>query len=686
VLPSGIFIAMHFIIAILHSAHTRIMVRHLLFVPFLLFFSLALSAQSEKREDLHIIPKEYSTIHHQGEQALLLKKYGEALRLFKKVLKKYPNFPPALRSVGVCHEMMGDFESAALFYEMAIESNPNFSRAMYYEIGNIHYKCGKYDLALQCFEKFDSLLQHDPIQFTYNGEAERSVEQRYFEKLEASRRACHIALDSTQFWNISGVKNLGSGINTKADEYFPFLTNDGRTIFYTSRKDALADENLLVSTMENDGWNSGSKVKGFNTQHNEGMAAIVRDGRQFFFTACERESVLGTCDIWKAQVKGQEVQGIEPITGLANSGAWESQASIICDGSVLYFASNREGGKGGTDIWKSKRKSDGSWKEPENLGDHINTPGDEEAPFITNDGKTLYFSSTGHIGLGEQDVFMSHLSGENFWSLPVNLGAPVNSSSRELGFFLSADGKTGYFASDRIGGEGGMDIYYFELPAVLHSDPITYVEGLVKDSITQLPVPATVIVQGREPLMTDEEGRFFLCEPAGNLLDVTILHKDYHAYRRTFEIDKWDNATFFTLDIYLDPLFKLPKYADLINPEAALVALKPTKGKELKHNLLFDFDKADLKAEAIQELEIFLKEVFKEQKVKSVEVIGFADQLGDDNYNFLLSEKRAEIVGDYLTAKGIHVNKVFIEGKGETINDQPNWKNRRVEVVVRLSQ
>ncbi|HHM20612.1 MAG TPA: tetratricopeptide repeat protein, partial [Bacteroidetes bacterium] len=570
-------------------------------------------SQSEKKDGRRvIIPREYSDIHHEGERALLMKRYHEAIRLFKRVLKKYPDFPPALRSMGACYEMTGDYEKATRYYEAALESNPYFSRALYFEIANIHYKCGRYDLALQSFERFDSLLHEDPKQFTYNGFEEQKVEEKYYALLDASRRACRIALDSIRFWNITGVENLGSAINTKADEYFPFLTNDGQTLFYTSRKDEQSDENLFVSQYNGNGWDNGSKVPGFNTRQNEGMTTLVRDGQHLFFTACERESVLGTCDIWRARVDGGEVFDARPLPGMLNSDAWESQASISCDGSVLYFASNRPGGHGGTDIWKCTRLPNGDWSQPVNLGSHINTPGDEEAPFITNDAKTLYFSSTGHIGLGEQDIFMSRLSGENFWSLPVNLGMPVNSSYRELGFFLSADGRTGYFASDRAGGQGGMDIYRFDLPDPLQSTPITYVQGTVIDSITGLPVVATVVVKDRQTFLTDDDGRFFLCVQAGHTLDIKILHKDYHPYRRLFGVPEWDNATFFPLNIALDPLFKLPDYNELIGAKPSMVSLKYSIGKQLKHNVLFDFDEAKLKVESIKELERFLREVFEE--------------------------------------------------------------------------
>ena len=159
------------------------MIRILLLIPGILLACSVFSQSEKKKDHLYIIPEEYSTIHHEGEQAMLMKKYGDALRHFKKVLRKFPDFPPALRSMGACHELMGEYEKAVQYYETAIAGSPYFSRAMYFEIGNLHYKCGRYDLALQSFEQFDSLLQQDPQQFTYNGFEEQKIEQKYFSKI-----------------------------------------------------------------------------------------------------------------------------------------------------------------------------------------------------------------------------------------------------------------------------------------------------------------------------------------------------------------------------------------------------------------------------------------------------------------------------------------------------------------------
>ena len=262
-------------------------------------------------------------------------------------------------------------------------------------------------------------------------------------------------MDSINFGKISNLENLGPSINTRGDEYFPFVSNDQQMLFFTQRKKGDEDENLLYSNASSTGkWKSSNPFKFFNTPAQEGRFTMVRDGRKMYFTACNRQGVLGPCDIWEGELLNGEISEIKPISGDLNSMKWESQVSVSCDGSTLFFASNRPGGMGGTDIWYSKKNEVGYWGEPINLGEKVNSPGDEESPFLTNDGKTLYFSSTGHQGMGQLDIFMSWIDEKTGqWSTPINLGQPLNTlHTNELGFFLCADGKTGYFASDQPNG------------------------------------------------------------------------------------------------------------------------------------------------------------------------------------------------------------------------------------------
>ncbi len=654
------------------------------FTFLLLLFISSLFAQKEEVPPLYIIPEAYSLIHHEGEVAMLNGNFDEALRHFKKVLKKYPDFAPARRSIGACYELKGEYKEAAENYRYALDHNSRFSRALYYEVGNIYYKTGDYKMAEDFFKEFELLKGLDHKQFTYNGMEEQKIEAEYYEKLPASLRACHIALDSIQFLNISSVSNLGNSINSKSDEYFPFLTNDGNTIFYTSRKDEHADEDLFTSICQNNEWKNGGKAGNFNTSDNEGMTSLVRDGRRLFFTACGRPAVEGTCDIWEGNLGDGYIFDLRPLAGAANSNKWESQASASCDGSMLFFASNREGGLGGTDIWMSKKNAENRWGEPVNLGPNVNTPGDEEAPFITNDGQVLYFSSTGHLGMGEQDIFMSRTQANGEWGFAINLGPPVNSAFRELGFFLSADGKLGYFASNRSGGFGGMDIYRFEVPQALYSEPITYVEGWVQDSITRVPVNTTVYFKDRPAIKTDDDGRFFLCIKAGESLDIEIRNRDYHPYKHFRQIPQWDNKAFYKMDLLLDPLFKLPAYQGNLATGGDVLTAKGV-GVETRHTILFEFDGAELKVEEEKDLDNFFRNTIKGKEVLNVEIIGFADDVGSDSYNLVLSEKRAKAVGVHLKEKGVRVDKIYIEGRGERDGGKPKWENRKVEVVVLLA-
>ena len=478
---------------------------------------------------------------------------------------------------------------------------------------------------------------------------------------------------------MSEVKNIGRNINTPADEYFPYLTNDRSLIFYTRRKDKFSDEDLFFSEKLNQSWAIGKSVGlEFNTSNNEGMSTILRNGRQLFFTACERPNVKGTCDIWMADLKGHKISNIQSVIGSSNSDHWESQASISCDGDRIYFASNRPGGQGGTDIWTSYLTEDGLWSEPENLGPAINSSGDEEAPFISNDSRTLFFSSTGHPGLGEQDMFLSKMDEKGKWQTPVNLGAPINSSYRELGFYLSSNGTTGYFASNREHPKaaGGMDIYSFELPKGLNADPVTYLELTVIDSISKNPLLCSVFTEEEGKLQTDNNGRIFICSPANTSLNLTILEPGYDVYTKTIQIPEWDNSLMYSVLIPLKPQggYTSSELLSFTSDEEAV--------EEIEHFIYFGFNKKKIDPIEKQQLNDFLNTLPNKEDLLEIEIKGFSDQTGDDIYNMKLSEDRANEVAVYLKNKGYRVDRVFIEGGGELNADIPDREKRRVEIKI----
>lgn len=626
-------------------------------------------------------------VYKEAEGFLLQHEYQKALRSFQKALQLQPSLTAAKRGIGACYELLNNFEQALTYYEEVLSADSLFSRMLYYQTAEAHYKVGNYEKALAFFNTFKEYQNKDVMEFGLQGDREKFQELEYIAKVEGSIKACQVSLDSLQFLNVTEVINLGSGINSKNSEYFPFLSNDQSLLFYNKLKtDKNNNEDLYYSSNTNGKWKNGNPVPGFNTDNSEGMCTMIRDGRRMFFTACKRDGVLGTCDIWEALVNGNEVTSVEALKGYANSDKWESQAAISCDGNTLFFASNREGGLGGTDLWFSKRQDDGKWSPPLNLGPKINTPYDEEAPFITNDGKTLYFSSTGHLGMGEQDIFMSWLDfRSDEWSVPINLGPPVNSAYRELGFFLSADGKTGYFASNRPGGYGEMDIYSFELSRQLHSEPVTFVEGFVRDSVIDTPINTAIRVNGLGVIHTDEEGRFFLCVGADEVLDLEVNKDRFKPYHNQFPIPEWDNRAFYNLKLLLQPTISFLTPYEPNEPEEeeseVLTPRSPKVEKEYHHTIFFEFDQHDLNTAEISGLDDFLGPI-KDSEIKSIEVFGFSDDIGTDFYNLELSEKRAKQTALYLVNQGLEIDQVYMKGFGEIQDDNPRGLNRRVEVKI----
>ena len=237
-----------------------------------------------------------------------------------------------------------------------------------------------------------------------------ALELEYDERLV--NRKINLAYIATQDMTESSAQNLGKNFNTEDDDYIPTISNDGQTIIFTRRDIKNGKEDIYINhrTNENE-WSKSTALKSINTDRNEGMAKFATHSKAFYFVGCHREDAEGVCDIYKAKYENGNVKDISRPQGNLNSDKWDSQPSVSCDGTKMYFSSIRKGGFGGADIYVSYLSPSGIWSEPENLGRQINTPGDEEAPFIAPDGQTLYFTSNGHPGQGEGDIYISRKGG-----------------------------------------------------------------------------------------------------------------------------------------------------------------------------------------------------------------------------------------------------------------------------------
>ena len=288
-------------------------------------------------------------------------------------------------------------------------------------------------------------------------------------------------------------ENLGTAINKSNDEYVNMLSFDGAQLLFTRKISLDIDyqtESLFVSQWDGEQWLEPQKLAfaDFSNDIDPGAAFISADGKKLYLTGCGWGRDAG-CDIYVSEWTDDGWSMPRILKGSINTNSWESQPCVSADGRELYFVSRRNGN---ADIYCAKRNADGTWGEPQNLGAPVNTKGSEMAPFLHPDGKTLYFSSDKHIGMGGFDLFMSRRGEDGQWQQPVNLGFPLNTKGDEINFFVAADGKTAFISSQREGGHGGYDIYTFELPEAIRSDSANYLSNV---DVVELSVGDALVLQ-----------------------------------------------------------------------------------------------------------------------------------------------------------------------------------------------
>jgi outer membrane protein OmpA-like peptidoglycan-associated protein len=394
-----------------------------------------------------------------------------------------------------------------------------------------------------------------------------------------------------------------------------------------------------------------------------------------FFTICKDEGGDGlNCDLWYTI---QNNGGWEPIknAGPAINGkdTWDSQPSLSSDGRTLYYASNRAGGMGGIDIWKSEKDAKGNWKQPENLGPKINTSGNEKSPFFHSDGQTLYFSSSGHLGYGGYDIYLSKLSSDTGWAVPKNIGYPINSEKDDLGFFVSTDGKYGYFASDKLKGNGGWDVYSFELYKEARPERVLFVSGALKDENNNIIADAKVEIKNAR---TKEVTEVVVDSATGKYVAVVAFNDDHIITVK--QPGKAFTSQYFSKS---DTSIGKPMKMDL-KVESVEV------GKPYRiNNIYFKTSSALINAETVTIVEE-LTEYLSENKTIKIAIHGHTDNVGNAVDNLKLSEARAKTVYDLLILNGINLERLSYRGFGASkpvasnLTEKGRALNRRTEFVV----
>ncbi len=462
------------------------------------------------------------------------------------------------------------------------------------------------------------------------------------------------------------VRSVGDALNTSDDDFAPLILGSGRVMYFTSNRDG--DQDIFTAVAGYNGWEGVQKLgEPMNSGGDEGGASITPDGHWMVFTGCDRPGSLGDCDLYIAEYGGGTWRNIRNLGPNVNSPAWDSQPTISSDGLTVIFASERPGGQGGTDLWMTTRSHGGEWRPAVNLGTMINTVGDDLAPALASDNKTLYFSSDQLPGIGGLDIYAS-TSGGSGWSTPKHLGIPVNSENDDYFCGLSLNSQDMYFTSNRPGGAGDLDIL-LAIPNPLPPTPVTTVSGRVHDSQTDAPLGAVLTVRDVKTNSIvssfhsdDMDGSYIVVLQPGKDYVITSESQGYLFYSDRFTIPAESGNDMIRKDV--------PMTRDLV-----------------RLLVFFDFDKASLQSESNVDLDR-AADWLKANPGVSVEVSGHTDNVGARDYNKKLSQSRAEAVVQYLVGKGIASSRLRAAGYGmeqpKDTNDTEEGRalNRRVEFKV----
>jgi len=553
--------------------------------------------------------------------------------------------------------------------QTAVSINDKYFPYVYYNLGAALLISGKYKDAKVAFNNF---IKNEKAKQSSKNKALRFIKQCDF--------AQSLVDNPVDFQP----ESLGDSINTDNDEYWPSLSIDGNTLYYSvllvdsSRHTAYGifahQEDFFVSHKINNKWSKGKPLgKPINTKGNEGALKVSADGKVIVFTACNRPKGHGRCDIYFAFKTPNGWS--KPINAgeIINTRYSEKQPCLSADGTRIYFSSDRPDGHGGMDIWYSDLNKQGYWQKPVNMGENINTRYDEESPFLHPDNQTFYFSSDGHPGLGMKDIFYCRKNDSTGWSKPKNIGYPVNTYRDEIGLFIDNTGETAYFSSNYK--DSSRNIYKFKIPVKARPRPVSYLSGIVTDKETHTPLQAFILLLETESgdtvmnvLSDARKGDFLVCLPSGKNYALNVSCNGY---------------------LFKSINFDLSKTSSYQHPHKENIELERAKinSAVVLNNIFFKTDSYELLPESKAEL-LKTVEYIKNNKGWVFEIGGHTDQRGSDEYNMQLSEKRAKAVYNYLIEKGINADILTYKGYGKSkpvaTGDSPESlaKNRRTELKI----
>jgi outer membrane protein OmpA-like peptidoglycan-associated protein/tetratricopeptide (TPR) repeat protein len=605
--------------------------------------------------------------------------WSQAIDGFEKAHAFNPKNAPLNYKLGDCY-LHSNYKTKSLkFFQDAYKLNPSIQQDIHFKLGRGYHFSSMFEMALKEYK----------IHLTKITGKEVEAEKKATNKLI---RECNTAIEMVKNPIRVWVDNLGKKINSPYPDYAAQISADESVIIYTSRRPSeysteqiggMYNEDIYISKRdENWEWTQGKLIsERINVKDNDAISGLSPDGNSLFVYY---HSGKDGGNLYQSQKTEEGWSKPKDLGKNVNTNkSWDTDASLSYDGKRLYFVSDKEGTKGGRDIWYSDWDVEKEmWGKSTNLGAPINTEYDEVGIFMHPDGKTMYFSSNGHKGMGSFDIYSSEMKEDSSWSEPVNIGYPVCTPDADVFFNVSASGIHGYYSSFREDGEGEKDLYMITFlgkpkkpllsgednliasitkPVVeeivqtkleVHVKNLSLLKGKVLDAETKKPLLATVEMSDntKGELLSDfktdsESGKFLISLPAGKNYGIAVKSDGYLFHSENFDI---------------------PADAGYQEYEKIILMKKVKVGQSIVlRNIFFDLDKYDLKPESKTELDRLLQLLI-DNPTLEIEISGHTDTQGSAGYNQKLSEDRAGAVVDFLVGiGGIGRERFEFKGVGE---------------------
>jgi outer membrane protein OmpA-like peptidoglycan-associated protein/tetratricopeptide (TPR) repeat protein len=640
-----------------------------------IFFTSTTSIYSQKYVSAETAIRQVKMGFDAGVEKLQKGDKNAALLAFVQVLELEPTFIDAYIQEASILRQLNKLEEAERAFEKAIALDADYDNRVFYGLAMVEQQLKKFEEAAQHFESYANSKNADP-----------KMAEKAKEMAEKARNSIPMPeSDGKERLTMKEPKNMGPNINdNNSSQYSPAMTADGEMMVFTRATGDFisSSEDFYCSKKVKGEWQQAETLKDINTQESEGTQCISADGKVMYFSARRREEGKGSYDIYASAFKNgkwEKAQNVEEL----NTNDWEALPSISADKKTLYFTSTRAGGLGGRDIWYSSFKN-GKWGEAKNMGTPINTPADDQAPFIHPDGQTLYFASKGHQGLGGFDILFSHKNPDSTWAEPENLGAPLNSDKDEVSLSVSLNGQYAYFSRTREGRSlaDKEDIYYFQLHKKARPQLVTYVKANVRDAISKTPLSISINfidTKTRDTLQmeeTDSSGTFLVTMNVGKKYMLAVSKPGYNYFLKEFDLADTTLRidTSFLLDI------------DLV-PFSSVKGLPESKRNFRLKNVNFGTGQTEPLSESFIELDNLIHTLTINPTLE-VAIHGHTDNIGLPSANLSLSEKRAEVIKNYLISKGIAATRLTSRGFGETQpiigneTSEGRASNRRMEFLI----